>query len=91
MDARWNLVQLSWGLRLGTRLVSFEITPDKEAVDLYGPARLRLGPITGVRAALSGYQDGHCAYCCVPFTDIGTNRVAVDHVLPWVLMSREWP
>ena len=27
----------------------------------------------------------------VPFTDIGTNRVAVDHVLPWVLMSREWP
>jgi hypothetical protein len=27
VDARWNLVQLSWGLRLGTRLVSFEMTP----------------------------------------------------------------
>jgi hypothetical protein len=34
-------------VRLGTRLVSsLEMTPDKEAVDLYAPARLRRGPIT---------------------------------------------
>jgi hypothetical protein len=26
VDARWNLVQMSWGLRLGARLVSFEMT-----------------------------------------------------------------
>ena len=90
VDARWNLVQMSWGLRLGTRLVSFEMTPDEDAVDLYAPARLRRGPITGVRDALSGYQDGRCAYCHDPFTDIGTSRVAVDHVLPFVLMSRGW-
>jgi len=90
VDARWNLVQLSWGLRLGTRLVSFEMAPDKDAVDLYAPARLRRGPITGVRATLSGYQDGRCAYCHTEFTGIGTSRVAVDHVLPWVLMTREW-
>jgi hypothetical protein len=83
VDARWNLVQLSWGVRLGTRLVSFEMAPDKEAVDLYAPARLRRGPITGVRAGLSGYQDGRCAYCRTEFTDIGTSRVAVDHVLPF--------
>jgi 5-methylcytosine-specific restriction endonuclease McrA len=92
VDARWNLVQLSWGVRLGTRLVSsFEMTPDKEAVDLYAPARLRRGPITGVRASLSGYQDGRCAYCQGTFTDIGTSRVTVDHVLPFVLMTRGWP
>jgi len=66
------------------------MTPDDDAVDLYAPARLRRGPITGVRAALSGYQDGRCAYCHDPFTDIGTSRVAVDHVLPFVLMSRGW-
>ena len=90
VDARWNLVQMSWGLRLGTRLVSFEMTPDDDAVDLYAPARLHRGPVTGVRAALSGYQDGRCAYCQSPFTDIGTSRVAVDHVLPFVLMSRDW-
>jgi hypothetical protein len=90
VDARWNLVQMSWGLGLGTRLVSFEMTPDEDAVDLYAPPRLRRGPITGVRAALSGYQDGRCAYCDIEFTDIGTSRVAVDHVLPFVLMSRGW-
>jgi hypothetical protein len=62
------------GLGLGTRVVSAEITPDEEAVDLYVPARLRRGPITGVRDALSGYQDGRCAYCNELFTDIGTKR-----------------
>ena len=91
VDARWNLVQTSWGLRLDARLVSFEITPDDAAVDLYVPARLHRGPITGVRDALSGYQDGRCAYCNELFTDIGTKRVAVDHVLPFVLMARGWP
>jgi hypothetical protein len=91
VDARWNLVQTSWGLRLDARLVSFEITPDEAAVDLYVSARLRRSPITGVRDALSGYQDGRCAYCNELFTDIGTKRVAVDHVLPFVLMARGWP
>jgi hypothetical protein len=90
VDARWNLVQTSWGLELGTRLVSIEIAPDEDAVDLYAPAWLRRGPITGVRDALSVYQDGRCAYCDSPFTDIGTSRVAVDHVLPFVLMTRGW-
>jgi 5-methylcytosine-specific restriction endonuclease McrA len=90
VDARWNLVQTSWGLGLGTRVVSAEIAPDEEAVDLYVQARLRRGPITGVRDALSGYQDGRCAYCNELFTDIGTKRVAVDHVLPFVLMAQGW-
>lgn len=90
VDARWNLVQMSWGLGLDARLVAFEMTPDEDAIDLYAPTRLRRGPITGVRDALSGYQDGCCAYCRSPFTDIGTSRVAVDHVLPFVLMTREW-
>jgi hypothetical protein len=35
VDARWNLVQTSWGPGLGTRLVSFEIAPDQDAVDLH--------------------------------------------------------
>lgn len=90
VDARWNLVRMSWGLGLGTRLVSFEMTLDQDAIDLYAPSRLRRGPITGVRDALSPYQDGRCAYCDTPFTDIGTTRVAVDHVLPFVLMTRGW-
>jgi hypothetical protein len=34
VDARWNLVQTSWGLRLDKRVISFEVTPDEAAVDL---------------------------------------------------------
>jgi 5-methylcytosine-specific restriction endonuclease McrA len=54
------------------------------------PPSCAAAPITGVRDALSGYQDGRCAYCHGLFTDIGTSRVAVDQVLPFVLMSRGW-
>ena len=54
------------------------------------PRGCAAAPSPGVRDALSGYQDGRCAYCHNPFTDIGTSRVAVDHVLPFMLMTREW-
>jgi hypothetical protein len=54
------------------------------------PGCAGLGRTTGVRDALSGYQDGRFAYCSTPFTDVRTSRVAVDHALPWVLMGREW-
>ena len=87
VEARWDLVEAAWGLRLGTRIVSFQMEPDKDAVDLYAPRQLHRTPVTGVRAALSGYQNGRCAYCDSEFTDIGTGRVAVDHVLPFVLMD----
>jgi len=59
------------------------------ATDGNGPTRSRT-PLTGVRDALGGYQDGRYAYYGTPFTDIGTSRVAVDHVVPFVLMSRGW-
>jgi 5-methylcytosine-specific restriction endonuclease McrA len=90
VEARWKLVEVSWGLGLGTRLVSFQMLPDDAAIDMYAPLQLRRSAVTGVRDALSGYQDGCCAYCHSEFTDIGTSRVAVDHVLPFVLMTRGW-
>jgi hypothetical protein len=96
VEARWRLVETAWGLRLGSRVVSFQMAADSEAVDLYALCALhastdhRRSPVTGVRDALSGYQDGRCAYCDTEFTDIGLRRVAVDHVLPFVLMLRGW-
>lgn len=92
MEARWNLVEVSWGLGLGSRIVSFEIEPDTDLdpLYLYAPRRLRRDPVTGVRDALSGYQNGQCAYCGTEFTDIGPSRVAVDHVIPFMLMSSGW-
>jgi hypothetical protein len=41
--------------------------------------------ITGVRAALNGYQKGHCFYCYTPI-DIASGSTLtcqVDHVFPW--------
>jgi 5-methylcytosine-specific restriction endonuclease McrA len=64
---------------------------DPDAVDLYASIDRHRSPVTGVRDALSRYQDGRCAYCAAEFTDIGLRRVAVDHVLPFVLMLRGWP
>ena len=72
--------------------VSFEIEPDTDLdpLYLYAPRHLRREKVTGVRDALSGYQNGRCAYCGNEFTDIGPSRVAVDHVIPFMLMSRGW-
>jgi 5-methylcytosine-specific restriction endonuclease McrA len=91
IEARWSLVESAWGLGLGTRIVSFEMRADPSADNLYAPRHLRRTPVTGVREALSGYQHGRCAYCGTPFDELGPRRVAVDHVLPFILMTRGWP
>ena len=90
VEARWSLVEASWGLGLGSRIVSFEMAPDPDSAYLHAPLHLRRTPVTGVRDALSGYQNGRCAYCGTQFTSIGTSRVAVDHVIPFVLMANGW-
>lgn len=63
---------------------------EEDPVYLHAPKRFRQPPVTGVRDALSGYQNGRCAYCDTEFTSIGTSRVAVDHVIPFVLMANGW-
>ena len=92
VEARWRLVETAWGLSLASQVVSFEMEPDadEDPVYLHAPRRFRRPPVTGVRDALSGYQNGRCAYCGAEFTSIGTSRVAVDHVIPFVLMANEW-
>jgi hypothetical protein len=44
---------------------------------LYAPARLRPGPITGVRDALSGYQDGRTAELSLASADRFQRRFGV--------------
>lgn len=41
--------------------------------------------MTGVVGALSGYQDGRCAYCEEPMLLRGLGQEVVEHVLPWRL------
>jgi hypothetical protein len=45
--------------------------------------------VTGVVPALNGYQDGRCAYCNEQMRDSG--GAVVEHVLPWMLLTRAWP
>jgi hypothetical protein len=48
---------------------------------------MRRTPITGARAALSGYQKGHCFYCFRSFSLVGPKPPEVDHFFPHSLKS----
>jgi hypothetical protein len=47
----------------------------------------RRAPITGARAALSGYQKGHCFYCFNPFSLLDPSPPDVDHFFPHSLKT----
>ncbi len=86
VEARWNLVETAWALKMAANLLSVEY--DLEDGRLYVPRHdTRRVDITSCRDALNGYQKGKCFYC---FDDIsiepGNERLAhVDHFLPHVL------
>ena len=50
------------------------------------PARRRR-PITGARAALSGYQKGHCFYCFSSLSLLSPSPPDVDHFFPHSLKA----
>ena len=81
IEARWRLVETAWELNLPRHLLTVEFQPVSDT--LVVPRRRT--NITGARAALNGYQKGHCFYCYTPI-DIASGSVMtchVDHVFPW--------
>jgi hypothetical protein len=81
VEARWRLVETAWELNLPRHLLTVEFEPVSAA--LVVPRRRT--NITGARAALNGYQKGHCFYCYSPI-DIASGSATtchVDHVFPW--------
>ena len=86
VEARWNLVETAWELRVSRSLVS--IRYDEGNQSLFALDSQRRKSVTGSRDALNGYQKGKCFYC---FSDIyieDSNRVEypeVDHFFPHVL------
>ena len=81
VDARWRLVETAWELNLPRQLLTVEFQPVTNT--LVVPRRRT--NITGARAALNGYQKGHCFYCYTPI-DIASGSALtchVDHVFPW--------
>jgi 5-methylcytosine-specific restriction endonuclease McrA len=80
-EARWRLVETAWEIGVGTALIGF----DRETEQLFTSRADRRIDVTSSRAALNGYQKGHCFYC---FALLATEAsVDVDHFFPWSLRA----
>jgi hypothetical protein len=81
-EARWRLVETAWALDLPRAGVAVQA----DAVqNLLYVEKVRRVNLTGVRAALNGYQRGHCFYCQA---ETPLAEADVDHFFPWVLKER---
>jgi len=86
VEARWRLVETAWELNLPRQLLTVEFEPvTKEIVVPGTPDKRRRRSITPARAALDGYQKGHCFYCFAPIdiTSNSANTCHVDHFFAW--------
>jgi len=81
-EARWRLVEKAWSLDLPRAGVAVQADT---AQNLLYVERVRRLNLTGVRAALNGYQRGHCFYCRA---ETPLKATDVDHFFPWVLKER---
>lgn len=83
-EARWCLVEFAWshGLPPASVAVRADVQAGQLTGELFVERRVRRVNLTGVRPALSGYQDGRCFYCHAQFAPA---EVDVDHVFPWKL------
>ncbi len=87
VESRWRLVETAWELNLPRHLITVGMSPDDEPL-VVGSGRTRRRPVTAVRPALNGYQDGWCFYCGrVIDVDGGAGDVDVDHFIPWSLQG----
>ena len=85
VEARWNLVETAWNLRINRNLLEVRYDED-ESLFFLQSNEMRRVDITSVRDALNGYQKGKCFYS---FKDISINTddpnlCEVDHFLPHV-------
>lgn len=69
---------------MANTLIEYDATTE----ELIAVRRDRRVAVTSSRAALNGYQKGHCFYCFAPITtDGGEQGADVDHVFPWSLRA----
>lgn len=85
VDARWNLVETAWNLKINPNLLQVQYDNDNSL--LYVESNfMKRKDVTSVRDALSGYQKGKCFYS---YQDISINAESdvicdVDHFLPHI-------
>ncbi|MEW9554057.1 HNH endonuclease [Nonomuraea sp. NPDC050783] len=89
--ARWRLVETAWATGISDAVLAPSLVYDSETQHLVLQSKQRRRSVTGVVAALSGYQDGRCAYCNQVMAQGGLSTgPIVEHVLPWKLLTRRW-
>lgn len=81
-EARWRLVETAWSLNLPRAGIAVQADTEQ---NLLFVERVRRVNLTGVRAALNGYQRGRCFYCRA---EMALSATDVDHFFPWVLKER---
>ncbi len=85
VDARWNLVETAWNLKINPNLLEVKYDQDNSMFFLENSI-MRRRDVTSVRDSLNGYQKGKCFYS---FQDISINQFSqnlcdVDHFLPHI-------
>ncbi|MBB5964232.1 HNH endonuclease domain-containing protein [Planomonospora venezuelensis] len=89
--ARWRLVETAWATGVAGAVLAPALVYDPGTQHLVLQTKQRRRSVTGVVAALNGYQDGRCAYCDRLMTQESTGSgPVVEHVLPWKLLTRSW-
>lgn len=83
VEARWNLVETAWNLKINPNLLEVKYDEDKSVFFIESNLMRRID-ITSARDSLNGYQKGKCFYS---FQDISINKndlniCEVDHFLP---------
>ncbi|PRX52615.1 HNH endonuclease [Nonomuraea fuscirosea] len=88
--ARWRLVETAWATGISNAVLAPSLVYDSVTQHLVLKTKQRRKSVTGVVAALSGYQDGRCAYCNEGMAQGDSAGPIVEHVLPWKLLTRRW-
>ena len=87
---RWWLVETAWSTGIARGLLAPVPVHDAPTASLVVVTNRRRRSMAGVVGALSGYQDGCCAYCQEPMLLRGRGQEVVEHVLPWRLLGDRW-
>lgn len=85
VEARWNLVETAWNLKMNPNLLEVKIDDDLQTLFIESDFMKRKD-ISSAKASLNGYQKGKCFYS---FQDISINSgdenlCAIDHFFPHV-------
>ena len=83
VEARWDLVETAWNLKINPALLEVKYDEDKSLFFLENDF-MRRTDITSVRDSLNGYQKGKCFYSFQNISVVSgsPNLCEVDHFLP---------